>query len=475
MSDKLSEVMGRLAMAGSFAVTPALKDLPAKDVSSSIINPPPIVESAPQVVSAADKTCFTPFSEPAPFAENYKGSIVGACWAVGMFPEGTVSIWKTGGSTLVTLYDRKTNKVVMLAPNEYHIDADKNITINGPSNLSMSGHLDYVDPEMMHFNSTDSNEKDKKPSIFQKLKNLFVKTEGKGSLQIDDMVYTWQPLDPNGRNFKIVIEFNDAPPRVIYATATEDNLLPIQAPFMYLDYRNQQMVLGEIESSLAVPYSSAQSQEKVRAASQEKESNENRLAIPWLPESVQVWAPIIMYEAEKRGIDPMIVALIMTIESAGRPDAGSSVGAQGLMQIMPGTRELIAKNLLHEPTPTDDEIYDPATNIEYGVALLADNLTRLGATNDPDYLESVVRAAAAYNGGDSQAYAYSDGTEMFEESKTYAYWISGMWQERHDSQSPRFDEWVSVQTKGGQPSLVDLASPSLAQAQTYVANWQKNH
>lgn len=114
MTDKLSEVMGRLAMAGSFAVTPVIKGPSLVESATNPVSPPPIVERAPQVISTADKTCFTPSGQEALFATKYEGSVEGVCWAVGMFPQGTVSIWKTGEDQVATYLSQKTGKLTVL-------------------------------------------------------------------------------------------------------------------------------------------------------------------------------------------------------------------------------------------------------------------------------------------------------------------------------------------------------------------------
>jgi soluble lytic murein transglycosylase-like protein len=43
----------------------------------------------------------------------------------------------------------------------------------------------------------------------------------------------------------------------------------------------------------------------------------------------------LVEQSYRNGVDPATVISVMLIESAGRPDARSSVGARGLMQIMP--------------------------------------------------------------------------------------------------------------------------------------------
>ncbi|MFZ5428300.1 MAG: lytic transglycosylase domain-containing protein [Thermodesulfobacteriota bacterium] len=90
---------------------------------------------------------------------------------------------------------------------------------------------------------------------------------------------------------------------------------------------------------------------------------------------------IIAREAARQGIDPELVAAMVEVESGFKVRAVSPKGAQGLMQIMPGT----AKDLkLHDS-------FDAARNIEAGTRYLRQLLDRFGG--------NVKLALAAYNAG----------------------------------------------------------------------------
>ena len=64
-------------------------------------------------------------------------------------------------------------------------------------------------------------------------------------------------------------------------------------------------------------------------------------------------------------IGSMIVAAIIRNESSFRTDAESSVGARGLMQLMPDTAEWIAGKI-GDSNYSFDHLYDAETNIRYG-------------------------------------------------------------------------------------------------------------
>ena len=71
----------------------------------------------------------------------------------------------------------------------------------------------------------------------------------------------------------------------------------------------------------------------------------------------------------------------MATESRGEPRAGSSVGAVGLMQLMP---QYYGGN-------ANGELYDPATNIDKGAATLRRNLDK--------HSGNPIKALATYNAG----------------------------------------------------------------------------
>lgn len=90
----------------------------------------------------------------------------------------------------------------------------------------------------------------------------------------------------------------------------------------------------------------------------------------------------LVENAYERGLDPATVVAIVLVESSGKPDATSFVGARGLMQIMP-----LHKGLWRGCV---GDMYDIDTNLCYGTSILADNLRRFRGDER--------RALLAYNG-----------------------------------------------------------------------------
>ena len=97
----------------------------------------------------------------------------------------------------------------------------------------------------------------------------------------------------------------------------------------------------------------------------------------------------ILASAEEFDLDPYLVCGVIFTESAFRPEARSSVGALGLMQLMPATG-LEEAELLEIEGVTEDRLTEPALNIRLGCNYLRKLLDEFGT-------DSV--ALAAYNAG----------------------------------------------------------------------------
>jgi soluble lytic murein transglycosylase len=103
----------------------------------------------------------------------------------------------------------------------------------------------------------------------------------------------------------------------------------------------------------------------------------------------QKYALYVTKYAEKYNIPSHIVYGVIRTESNFDSNAVSSVGAIGLMQLMPDTFTWISNDLLGERLPAA-MAYDPETNIRYGTYLLSRFYARYGDWN---------AALAAYNAG----------------------------------------------------------------------------
>lgn len=84
-----------------------------------------------------------------------------------------------------------------------------------------------------------------------------------------------------------------------------------------------------------------------------------RLAFP------VAYVPEVEERAQRYKLDPYFVLAVVRVESNFKPDAQSTPGARGLMQILPETGSWIAQ-MRGDKEFTPDDLYDPEVNIEYG-------------------------------------------------------------------------------------------------------------
>ena len=108
-------------------------------------------------------------------------------------------------------------------------------------------------------------------------------------------------------------------------------------------------------------------------------------------------------------VSPALVLAVIGIESAGRADAVSSAGAQGLMQLIPATAERFGVT----------EATDPVQNIKGGVAYLDWLMTEFD--RDP------LMVLAAYNAGEGAVRANS-GVPPYAETRDYVPKVLAAWQ-----------------------------------------------
>ena len=79
---------------------------------------------------------------------------------------------------------------------------------------------------------------------------------------------------------------------------------------------------------------------------------------------------IVLRYCEQYSVDPDVVFAVIKNESGFDPNAISSVGARGLMQLTEETYVWIGSKPEMAGTVSFDEMFDPETNIKFGVYLL---------------------------------------------------------------------------------------------------------
>ena len=124
------------------------------------------------------------------------------------------------------------------------------------------------------------------------------------------------------------------------------------------------------------------------------------------PVSGVKYAAEINAAAAKHGVDPSLLAAVIQQESGGNPNAVSSAGAVGVMQIMP-------------ENAAGADLTDPAENIDRGAEILAGHLKK--------YDGNLAKALAAYNAGPGAVAKYG-GVPPYPETQNYVQNITANYQ-----------------------------------------------
>jgi soluble lytic murein transglycosylase len=124
------------------------------------------------------------------------------------------------------------------------------------------------------------------------------------------------------------------------------------------------------------------------------------------------YTSIVRGHARNYRIDPALLAAVIEVESKFKPDAKSSSGAIGLMQLLPSTAHGIAVHTGGSNFHTDD-LYNPEINVRYGAWYLRHLLDK--------YDDDERAALAAYNAGQDNVDRWrADGSGIgYAETRAY--------------------------------------------------------
>lgn len=109
---------------------------------------------------------------------------------------------------------------------------------------------------------------------------------------------------------------------------------------------------------------------------------------------------IVENSSEKYGVDPSLIMQVIKAESNGNTNAVSNAGAEGLMQLMPGTATSYGVT----------NSFDAAQNVDAGTHYLKDLLQRFHG--------NVALALAGYNAGPGAVEKYN-GIPPYQETQNY--------------------------------------------------------
>jgi soluble lytic murein transglycosylase len=103
------------------------------------------------------------------------------------------------------------------------------------------------------------------------------------------------------------------------------------------------------------------------------------------------WADLVVEQADRYGVDPLLLLAVARQESGFDPQAQSEADARGLMQVVPSTARMIADRLGRTDDFSLRDLYKPSVSLEFGSWLVQRLLS--------DYKGQVLPALLAYNAG----------------------------------------------------------------------------
>jgi len=120
------------------------------------------------------------------------------------------------------------------------------------------------------------------------------------------------------------------------------------------------------------------------------------------------YSDLVQQYSSENDLPPELVYAIIRCESSFDPNAVSSVGARGLMQLMEPSFDWVKNSWQQSDDATFDDLYDPETNIRYGCRLFALLMQEYGTERN---------ALCAYHAGWGTARQWLDNREYAPDGK----------------------------------------------------------
>ena len=152
---------------------------------------------------------------------------------------------------------------------------------------------------------------------------------------------------------------------------------------------------------------------------------------------------IVSAASNQHQVDADFIASVIHAESANNPRAVSPKGAQGLMQLMPGTAGKLGVK----------DSFDAAENVDGGVRYLRELLLL--------YNGDMIKALAAYNAGPQRVEQYK-GVPPYRETHAYVARVIKDYNRKKLAERKQQSSGQSHQAKSAKPALTQTASTSAA-------------
>jgi soluble lytic murein transglycosylase-like protein len=152
--------------------------------------------------------------------------------------------------------------------------------------------------------------------------------------------------------------------------------------YEWLQVRHEERALasGDLLSAVAEP----EAIQRATAADPKQLTREQAAVAKWIarrykvaPEPISALVQEAWAIGQRAGLDPTLILAIMAIESSFNPFAQSSVGAQGLMQVL--TRVHDDK---YQAFGGNHAAFDPISNLRVGVQVLKECIARAGSLHE---------------------------------------------------------------------------------------------